>query len=168
MTRKSQSYYRIYRDEMPRYGETERRRNSPTGKQRSPADRTHHPSSRTSPTSSISSRPASVTPILREWRKGSWQELAWERKPPNSMSTTSDSIRPRVDTTTSGSSSSSAMDSHHGFEPESASSTPHSLHSSNGKKKQSSSTDRRGWIKQSNRISRIDKDTNNPPVQTPH
>ena len=88
------------------------------------------------------------------------------KEPPNSVSTTSDSIKHRVDTMMSGSSSFSTMDSHHGSKPESASSTPHSLHSSNGKKKQSSLTDRRGWTKQLNKTFRIDKDTDNPLIQT--
>ena len=129
--------------------------------------KTQCPSSKTSPTSSTSSKSASVTPTLRERHRGSWQELVWEKRPPNSTSTTSDSIRHRVDTMTSSLSSFSDMDSHHGYEPGSASLTPLSPHSSNGKKKQSSLTDRRGWTKQSNRTFRIDKDIDNPLVQTP-
>ena len=167
MTRKSQSPYHTYKEETPQYGETGRHRNSLTGRQQLQTDRTQHLSSRTSPTSSISSKPASVTPILREQRRGSWQELVWEKRPPNSMSTTSDSIKHRVDTTTSGSLNFSDMDSHHGYEPESVSSTPHLPCSSNGKKKRSSSTDRKGWTKQSNRTFRINKDIDNPLVQTP-
>ena len=168
MTRRSQSHYLTYREETLQYGETGRHRNSPTRRQQSPTVKTHHQSSRTSPTLSISSKPASATPILREQRRGSWQELVWEKKPPNSTSTTSDNIRHRVDTMMSSSSNLSAMDSHHGFEPESASLTPHSLHSSNGKEKQSSLTDRRGWTKQLNKTFKLDKDTDNPLVQNPH
>ena len=167
MTRKSQSHYHTYREGTLQYGETERHRNSLTGKQQSPMVRTHHLSSKTSLTSSTSSKPASATPILREQCRGSWQELAWEKKLLNSMSMTSDSIRHRVDTTMSSSLNFSAMDSHHGSKPESASLTPHSLCSSSGKKKQSSLTDRRGWTKQSNKTFRIDKDINNPLVQIP-
>ena len=152
---------------MPQYGETGKHRNSPTGKLQSPADKTPHQSSRTSPTSSTSSKPASVTLTLREQCRGSWKELVWEKKLPNSTSMTSDSTKRRVDTMTSSLSNFSDMDSHHGYEPESASSTPLSPHSSNGKKKQSSLTDRRGWTKQSSKTSRLDRDINNPLVQPP-
>ena len=131
-------------------------------------DRTPRPSSKTSPTSSTSSKPAFATLTLREQHRGSWQELVWEKKPLNSMSTTSDSIRHRVDTMTSGSSNFSDMDSHHGYELELASLTPLSPHSSNGKKSQSSSTDRRGWTKLSSKTSKLDKDTDNLLVQRPH
>ena len=167
MTRKSQSPYPTCREETPQSGETGRHRNSLTGRQQLQTDRTQHLSSRTSPTLSISSKPASVTPILREQRRGSWQELVWEKRPPNSMSTTSDSIKHRVDTTTSGSLNFSDMDSHHGYEPESASSTPPLPRSPNGKKKQSSLTDRGEWTKQSSKTSKLDKDINNPLVQPP-
>ena len=168
MTRKSRSPYPTYREVTPQSGEIGRRKNSPTGKLQSPTGRTPCPSSKTSPTSSHSSKHASVTPTLRERRRGSWQELVWEKKPLNSMSTTSDSVRHRVGTTMCNSLSFSDTDSHHGYEPESASSTPLSPRSSNGKKKQSSSTDRRGWTKQSNRTSRLDKDIDSPLVQIPH
>ena len=167
MTRKSQSHYHTYKEETQWSGETGRSRNSPTGKQQSQVDKTPHQSSRTSLTSSTSSKPASATPTLREQCRGSWQELVWEKKLPNSTSTTSDSIRPRVDTMMSSSLNFSATDSHHGCKPESASSTPLSQCSSNGKKKKSSSTDRRGWTKQLNKTFRINKDTDNPLAQTP-
>ena len=152
---------------MPQSGETGRRRNLPTGKPQLPTDKTPHPSFRTSPTLSHSSKHASATPTLREQCRGNWQELVWEKKQPNSMSTTSDSTRRRVGTTTYDSSNFSDMDSHHGYEPESASSTPLSPRSSNGKKKQSSSIDRRGWTKQSSKTSRLDKDIDNPLIQPP-
>ena len=167
MARKSRLPYPIYKEETPQYGEIGRHRNSLTGRQQSPTDRIHHLSSKISSTSSSSSKPASATPILREQCRGSWQELAWEKKLLNSMSMTSDSIRHRVDTTTYASSSFSAMDSQHGFKPESAFLTLHSPCSSNGKKKQSSLTDKRGWTKQSNKTSWIDKETDKPLDWTP-
>ena len=68
---------------------------------------------------------------------------------------------------TSGSLNFSDTDSHHGYEPESASLTPLSPRSSNGKKKQSSSIDRRGWTKQSSKTSKLDKDIVNPLVHPP-
>ena len=167
MTRKSQSPYPICKEATPQSGETGRHKNSPTGKPQSPMDKTPHLSSRTSPTSSHSSKHASATPTLREQRRGSWQEIVWEMRQLNSTSTTSDSIRHRVDTMTYDSSNFSNTDSHHGYELESASSTPLSPRSPNGKKKQSSSTDRRGWTKQSNKTSRLVKDIDNPLVQPP-
>ena len=167
MTRKSQSHYHTYREETPQYGETGRHRNSPTGKPQSPMDKTPCPSSRTSPTSLHSSKHASATLTLREQCRGSWQELVWEKRQPNSTSMTSDSIRHQVDTMTYDSSNFSDTDSHRGYEPESASLTHLSPRSSNGKKKQSNSTDRRGWTKQSNKTSRLDKDIDNPLAQLP-
>ena len=166
-TRKSQSPYPTYREETPQSGETGRRKNSPTGKPQSPTDKTPRPSSRTSPTSSHSSKHASATLILREQCRGSWQELVWEKRQPNSTSTTSDNTRRQADITMYASSNFSDMDSHHGYEPESASSTPLSPRSSNGKKKQSNLIDRRGWTKPSNKTSRHDKDIDNPLVQPP-
>ena len=166
-TRRSQSPFHTYREVTPQSGEIGRHKNSLTGKLQSPTDKTPHPSSKTSPTSSPSSKHASATPTLREQRRGSWQELVWEKRQPNSTSTTSDSIRHQADTTTCDSLNFSDTDSHHGYEPASASSIPLSPCSSNGKKKQSSSTDRRGWTRPSNKTSRLDKDTDNPLVQPP-
>ena len=81
VTRKSPLPYHTYKEETPQSGETGRHRNLLTGKQQSQMDKTPRPSSKTSPTSSTSSKPASVTLTLREQRRGSWQELVWEKKP---------------------------------------------------------------------------------------
>ena len=167
MTKKSQLPYPTFKEVMPQSGETGKRRNSPTGKPQSPMDKTPCPSSRTSLTSSHSSKHVSATPILRERHRGSWQELVWEKRRLNSTSTISDSIKHQVDTTMYDSSNFSDTDSHHGYEHESASSTPLSPRSSNGKKKQSSSTDRNGWTKQSSKTSKLDKDIDSPLVQPP-
>ena len=166
-TRKSQSPFHTYREGTPQSGETGRCKNSPTGKPQSPTGKTPRPSSRTSLTSSHSSKHASATPTLRERHRGSWQELVWEKRRPNSTSTTSDSIRHRAGTTMYDSSNFSDTDSHHGYEPASASLTPLSPCSSNGKKKQSSSTDRGEWTKQSSKTSKLDRDIDNLLVQPP-
>ena len=167
MTRKSQSPFHTFKEETPQSGEIGRRKNSPTGKPQSPTGRTPCPSSKTSPTLSHSSKHASATPTLRERHRGSWQELVWEKRQPNSTSTTSDSTRHRVGTTTYDSSNSSDTDSHHGYEHASASSTPLPPRSSNGKKKQFNSIGRREWTKRSNRTSKLDKDIDSPLVQPP-
>ena len=166
-TRKSQLPFRTFKEVTPQSGETGRHKNSPTGKPQSPTDRTPRPSSRTSTTSSHNSKHASATPTLRERHRGSWQELVWEKRQPNSTSTTSGSIRHQVDTTMYNSSNFSDMDSHHGYERESASLIPLSPCSSNGKKKQSSSTDRREWTRQSSKTSKLNKDIDNPLAQPP-
>ena len=166
-TRKSQSPYPTFKEATQQSGEIERHKNSPTGKPQSPMDRTPRPSSRTSPTSSHSSKHASATPTLREQRRGSWQELVWEKRQPNSMSMTSDSTKHRAGTTTYDSLNSSDTDSHHGYEPGSASLIPLSPRSSNGKKKQSSSIDKSEWTRQSSKTSKLDKDIDNPLVQQP-
>ena len=167
MTRKSQSPFHTFKEVTPQSGETGRHRNSPTGKPQSPMDRTPRPSSKTSPISSHSSKHASATPTLREQRRESWQKLVWEKRRQNSTSTTSDSTRHRVGTTTYDSSNSFDTDSHHGYEHASASLIPLSPRSFNGKKKLYSSIDRKGWIKLSSKTSRLDKDIDNPLVQPP-